>query len=196
MASLTDSGVVDTGQALITAAKYGGEVSVKFLLQQEKGNTKDLHIYVNACCCLGNTPLSNGIAGASPRTVRLLVDAGADTTSAVRTTDGGEVVFNGTPLALATRYLREKKVKDGEDATEDQLHQLEAIRRLLLRVKAVHAVSWVWPRGIPSKPAVALGGARGTTMTSAPVTLMLPVLRKRARRSRVLLAALVRWVLL
>lgn len=52
----------------------------------------------------------------SPRIVRLLVDAGADTTSAVRftsTTDGDKIDFSKTPMDLTTSSLREKKVWGG-----------------------------------------------------------------------------------
>lgn len=35
MAELRDAGVIDTGQALLSAAKHGREASVKFLLQQK-----------------------------------------------------------------------------------------------------------------------------------------------------------------
>lgn len=75
----------------------------------------------------------------SPRVVRLLTDAGADTTS----TPAG---YNfRTLLTCIHERLGENKV-GGEDATEEQLHRLEAVRRLLLQEKAVHAGSWLWHR--------------------------------------------------
>ncbi len=191
MALLTDAGVVDDGVALTTAAANGVELSMKFLLQQRKGDEAD---YVNGRDALGETPLLHamgvfGISPPSPRIVRLLVDAGADTRSAVPVTyDEDEVAFNETPLATASRMLREKEI-DGEDATEEQLHGLEGIRRLLLRVEAVHAVSFLWPFDIPSALATAEGPGRKVA-ASTPLKMMLPILRRRARRPRVLLAAL------
>lgn len=80
-----------------------------------------------------------------PEVVRLLVDAGADTASTVRIkgVQDEDVAFDSS-LAFTNRCLGEKKLLDGEDATEEQ-HTWQAIRRLLImRVEAVHAVSWLW----------------------------------------------------
>lgn len=60
MAILVDAGVVDTGLALCEAAKYGGEPSVKFLLQQQEGKPNGGGAYVNvsdAFIAFGATPL-------------------------------------------------------------------------------------------------------------------------------------------
>lgn len=126
---------------------------------------------------------------ASSRIVRLLVDAGAGTTSPAPLINGaGRVFFNDTALALATDI----HTKSIEPITEDELHSLKATRRLLLRLAAVHAASWLWISGAPSfgRPA-----AEGQTWAqTTPVTLMLPILRQRTRRPRVLLAAMLRWV--
>ena len=67
------------------------------------------------------------------------MDAGADTTAAVRVTTKG-VTSTFTPLAHAGYFLGARRV-GGKDALESQVHSLEAIRRLLMRVEAVHAVS-------------------------------------------------------
>lgn len=77
--------------------------------------------------------------------MRLLVDAGADTESKFGIIgNAGDVEYGGTILTLANRVLRTKKV-DGKNATQEQLNGLEDIRRLLIiRVEAVHAVSWLW----------------------------------------------------
>ncbi len=179
MAVLTNAGVVDNGEALTTAVHFRSEASVKFLLQQKKD---DKAAYATTRLrAIGFRP--------SPRIVRLLVDAGADTTTALRVT-------NQTPLASISRMLREKKIV-GKDATEDQLHRLEGIRRLLLRVEAVHAVSFLWPVDAPSIIGTAAeDGASRKVATSTPFRMMLPILRRRARRPRVLLACLFRWVVM
>ena len=202
MALLTDAAVVDTGMCLINAAGYGREASVKFLLQQQDWNTSGAVAYVNNSslgrhnASIGQTPLGSAIFGvrsSSPRIVRLLVDAGADTTFAVRMMSGeGRVIFDDTPLAVVTAMLREKNYA-GKDATQEQMHRLEGVRRLLLRVEAVHATSWLWPIDIPSTVHAAEGTAR-TKLISTPVTLMLPILRRRAARPRVLLAAVIRYM--
>lgn len=77
----------------------------------------------------GLTPLVRAIYGrngcSSPRIARLLIDARANSTSAVRMTDdGGKLSFFGTPLAFATRILREKRV-GGKDIAQEQLRRLE-----------------------------------------------------------------------
>ena len=189
---LTDAGVVDDGMSLAFAAAFGRELSAKFLLRQRKD---DEAAYVNAESTLEIAPLflAIGVAGffPSPRTVRILVDAGADTTSAVRFTNNESVVgFEETPLALTTRMIREKRVARKE-ATEEQLHQLEGIRRLLLQVEAVHAISLLWPVVIPSMIGTAEAASR-TLATPTALRTLLPILRRRAGRPRVVLAALVR----
>lgn len=74
-----------------------------------------------------------------------------DSATVVRVTDrpGREVVLGKTPLALATFYLSSTKI-GGKDAPESQLHSLEASWRLLMRVEAAHAVSWLWASDAPS----------------------------------------------
>lgn len=142
--------------------------------------------------------------------VRLLLDAGADSSSTVRVVnDRGGVFFNDTPLNLANCCIREKTVVGGyhslktgrhtTDATEEMLHALQAVRRLLLRVEAVHAVSWLWPNDIPSIAHTPEGTSRSNTV-STPLRMMMPLMRRRARRprvllARVLLAALFRWAI-
>ena len=185
MAMLTEAGVVDTGQAITHAAMLDREVSVKFLLQQrEKRKTSgEGGAYAKTWHRLGCNALVYGICcSASPRIVRMLVDAEADTASTVTlpgTAWGKE--FAGTPLAVANFCLRHKKIDFGKDATEEQLRKLENIRRLLLQIEAVHAVSWLWPCDVPV-PADAEELAVRKRTTSPPLTAMLPILRLRAGR--------------
>jgi len=127
--------------------------------------------------------------------VRLLVEAGADTTSAFGVANnlqqGDYVGSDETPLDFTARLLRDKRVLD-EDISEEQLFGLEGIRRLLLRVEAVHALSFLWPVDIPAGVDTTASRARRTVVTSTPLRMMLPMLRRRARRPRGLLAALFR----
>ncbi|CAM9581948.1 unnamed protein product [Ectocarpus fasciculatus] len=196
MAILTGAGVVDRGNALRGAVTNGCEASVKFLLRQRHQESNSSSVdgaYINARASNGCTPMVCSIHSCfsqAPRIVRLLVDAGADTTSAARVTDSqGELEFNGTLLAVTTSCLREKTLAQGKPATEEHLHRLEAIRRLLLRVEAVHAVSWLWPSDAPF-----IGHAtRSGPKPSLPaLRLMLPILKRRAKRRRVLLATFLR----
>ncbi|CAM9237349.1 unnamed protein product [Ectocarpus sp. 12 AP-2014] len=197
MTILTEAGVVDTaGLAFCSAAANGREESVKFLLRQrckESNSSSVDDVYINARPN-GCTPLAASIRSCSsqaPRIVRLLIDAGADTTSAVRVTNSqGELEFNGTPLAFTATCLRKKFCTEGKPATEEHLHRLEATRRLFLRVEAVHAVSWLWPSDAP----VISHGARSSPKPPlSALRLMLPILKRRAKRRSVLVAAFLRY---
>ena len=190
MSLLMDAGVVDTqATALLQAIAFQGEASVKFLLDRRLLEDIGGSAYANTRnSSNGRTPMCSAISVAgpnSPRIVRMLVDAGADTVSAVRFTDtwriGPDVVVNAAPLALTVRMLLEKKVA-GKDATEKQLHSLEAIRLLLLRVEAVRAVSWLWPSGVLCIVHAAAEDSGRTKATSTMLGAMLPILRRRTRR--------------
>lgn len=191
MAMLADAGVVDTGAALTCAAAFGREAELKFLFQQQKPtlaylNNRDHFNRTPAYCC------ASFCSPNSPRMLRALIDAGADVTSAVEVLDKSmwNVESRYTPLALINLNLREKKVK-GEDATEEQLHRLDAMRHLLLQVDAVHAVSWLWPSAARVS---ALGAERTSEVeaTPAPLMLTLPILRRRSSRRGVSVAAVFR----
>ena len=215
MRVLMGAGVVDAGFILSTAAKFGREASVKFLLQQRRAGNAGKNSYLNRTrYSFGKSPLLDGVEACLPRIVRLLIDAGADTTSSVQVTHAASksrVVLKGTPLFMTELFLRDKYVC-GEAATEEQLHRLTAIRRLLMQVDAVHAVSLLWPpisvpyivRAAPAEapapaptlaPAPVSVGERTPATSAAPLTAMFPILRERAGRRGVLLAAQMRFVL-
>lgn len=86
---------------------------------------------------------------------------------------------------------------DDLPATEEQLNRLEVISRMLSRVEEVHAISWLWPSegaGIGRAADVASKMLPATT-TGTPLRMMLPRMRRRARRRRGMpLAAMPRWV--
>lgn len=188
MGMLATCGVVDTGVALIAAAALGNELPVKILLQRQEWKAG----YPDSTNASGATPLAGAIQSRRPcssRISRLLVDEGADTTTALHLTDDdGRVVFNDTPLAFVDYCSSDT------DDTESQRHSLEATRRLLSRVEAVHAVSWLWARDTPSSTRAATEGTSSATPTT-PSTL-LPVLKRTTGRPRVLLSALSRWVVM
>ncbi|CAM9815068.1 unnamed protein product [Pylaiella littoralis] len=213
MAILMDAGVADTGAILTSAAGDGLEAPVKLLIREQAGKFSGGRLgYLNYRNDYGATPLLSSIFfcnSRSPRMVQLLVDCGADTTSAIRiksepkrkfvsgvrpnSARQGGCYFNDTPLALTTCLLRDKKIR-GEDATKEQLDTLEAIRRLLLRVEAIFAVSWLWPRNILAIADTAKDSNTAETALTTlvePPRMRCPVLRRRTRRG-VLLAALCR----
>ena len=123
MSMLTGAGVVDTGSVLLAAADFGRESSVQFLLQrQEWKATGPGAGYLDTVTPRGITPLACSVFAFSPRVMRLLVDAGADTAAAVRLThDQGDVYFDNTALALVDTL---RKSFEGKAATGSQLHSL------------------------------------------------------------------------
>lgn len=175
MAMLTDAGVVDTGSALSHATDGGQEASVKFLLQQEWATAGE---YVNYRNKYGLTPLLLSVWSASPRIARLLLDAGANETLTCRDYSRGGKHFE-TPLAAAIRDLANKTHR-GQRATEEQLHRLGAIRRLLVRVEAVRAISWLWASDTSCTPP-ASEEAGGGQPAEASTALRVPVLWRRRR---------------
>lgn len=197
LATLTAAGVVDTGLALLTASQHGREASVRFLLRQREGKSGGgVARYVNAYRDpLGRSALVCSIyAGVhvgrlcSPRVTRLLIDAGADSTSAFRMTNPVGALIE-TPLSLITFFIEEKMI-EGLPAAEKQLQRLGAVRRLLLQAEAVHAVSWLWAR--VAAPTADAGAAKRRPTSRRPLAAVLPILKRRTRRQGVLLAALFR----
>lgn len=194
-------GVTDTGDALMTAATVGREGSVKFLLRQMEGTRAGLSAYASTPGPSGKTPLVSAIdAGfgrlCSPRVVRMLVEAGADTSPTLTSRNkNGLIVHKSAPLALTEHYLREKKIA-GKTATEEELRRLEAARRVLSQEKAIHAVSWLWRKDVVRTTTAShkANGAGKTAIASTPLRKMLPILRRRARRRNVLVSAFLRWV--
>ena len=63
-----------------------------------------------------------------------------------------------------------------------------------MRVEAVDAVSWLWAADV-AHSAMTKAPSR-SEMAPTPLTLMLPVLRRRAERPRVFLVALFRWAVM
>ncbi|CAM9484934.1 unnamed protein product, partial [Scytosiphon promiscuus] len=200
MAILVGAGVIDPGEALMVAAEYVREDSVRFLLRQMEDKTGGTRAYASTRGSHGRTPLVSSVdAGGgrlcSPRVVRLLLDAGADSspTFTFRNMEGS-LVKNGTPLALAAYLLRARKA-GGHPETDEQLRRLEAVRSLLLREKAIHAVSWLWHSDSLQSTRAANGAtsAGKSKSVSTSLTKTLPILRRRARRRGALLPGFFRW---
>eukprot|EP00752_Nemacystus_decipiens_P007967 g7120.t1 len=197
MAALMDAGMADSGLALCRAAEFGREGSVKFLLQEEerKGWESTQGGYLHAVGrAFGRTPLSCGVDGCSPRVVRRLLDAGVDANTGVHASVNVGTCAD-TILDYTVDFISELTA-GGEDANEDRLHKLEEIRRMLLQAEAVHAASWLWLRDGASYWADGVERTRQIETTSAaggPLELTLPILRRRAGRRGVLVAALRRY---
>lgn len=125
MGILISAGMVDNRTALASAVTFGRKSSVKLLLRQQEGKTSDGGAYVNSHQDnLGQAPLfyALGLFGAvSPRIVRLLVDAGADTrlTQSFKWT-GREKHSTTRPWLEQNILLREREI-DGKYVTSQQL---------------------------------------------------------------------------
>lgn len=190
---LMDAGVVDAaGLNLIEAIKSGQEAAVGCLLQQQKERHPGCQAsYVNnARDGAGFTALLCSFSGSAdgklcnPRITRRLVDAGANTSSAVRVRfDIIRTFVTLTPQ----EYMSEMSA-----TTDEHLHRLDAIRRLLVQAGAIHAVSWLWPGDAPflARPT---NSTNATKKLPSPLAAMLPVLRRRARRRCLLSETLFRW---
>ncbi|CAM9507180.1 unnamed protein product, partial [Pylaiella littoralis] len=201
---LCDAGVVDTeGVALCAAIEGCSEACVRLLLERLGGNANTgTRAYVNMDhgtlpeaydeFVFQETPLVSTFNLGSfhaPRFARLLLEAGADATSGVRfpcDSDGEEDEgFIGTPLEVATSYIRRFSPMR---VHREMVRGLKGVIRLLRQEEAVHSVSWTWP--IDTGRSV----ERASRKKSTSIARMLPLLKRRAAKPRVLLAALSRCV--
>ena len=133
MTLLCNAGTTDfNGDALRSAVLFGREISIKFLLQ--KCHPAWVPMYVNTCDADGLSPLGccfnkRSLRLFSCRIVRLLCDAGADST-----------------IYEKIRCATESQLRGmGYIMTEEKAVGLQEICRLLQRLPAARAVSWGWP---------------------------------------------------
>lgn len=192
---LTDAGVVDAAGLALLDAVNSKEAAVGCLLRQQKEwqayvkvARTDVGLTALLCSFMGHDKLCN------PRITRRLMDAGADASSVVQL----RCKYNRTCLSVTPlEYLNEwvPRERRGCPATDEHLHRLEAIRRLLLQAEAVHAVSWLWPGDTPllARPVTS---TRTAKHPMTPLTTMLPVLRRRASRRGLLSETLFRWAVM
>lgn len=199
MTILIDAGVVDSeAAALFVAAEIGPVAAVKLLLRhKEHRKVSARRAYLNSRDSSGSTPLLYGIIASrpwSPRIMRLLIEAGADATSTFQVkTSWGAVVLDDTPLGFAMNSLHDK-VAGHRDATMEQMFILRRIRRLLLQVEAVRAMSWRWPSDAVSA-AQAVESAKDAPAPSGPRTPALPLMRREDKARHALWATMFRWVM-
>ncbi|CAN0297664.1 unnamed protein product, partial [Pylaiella littoralis] len=183
---LFDNGAVDAeGIALCAAVEGRREECIKLLLANTStrayanmAHDSTLPMYSNQL--FQDTPLVSAfeLGGFySPRITRLLLDAGADVASRVRYEGIEGDVMHDTPLAIAESILPLWGTE--WDASEDVEFGLKGVIRVLKQVDAVHAISWCWPSALEK---------------STPIVRVLPGLKRRATKPRVLLAALSRCV--
>ena len=183
MAILTEAGVVDDGTALNTMAGKGHWAPAKFLLKHQRKTNRGRPYVDNTCDVAHRTPLMrcwgpfSGFAGC--KIAQMLIACGADTTSPIPVK--GENRKPKTPLESIDMLAT------GVSAKKEQRVRNKGIRRLILQADAVRAVSWGWPVELPV-PSV-LSGATQLGKTTKPLTSMVRAMRRRATKTRVLLAA-------
>ncbi|CAN0388182.1 unnamed protein product, partial [Pylaiella littoralis] len=198
---LCDAGVVNTeGVALCAAIEGCSEACVYLLLRRQGGNANTgTRAYVNMDhgtlpetydeFVFQETPMVSTFHLGSfhaPRFARLLLEARADATSGIRfpcDSDEGEEDegFIGTPLDLATSYFRRFSPMR---VHREMVRGLKVVIRLLQQEEAVHAVSWLWPID------TGRSAERVSRKKSTSIARMLPLLKRRAAKPRVLLAAM------
>lgn len=118
----------------------------------------------------------------------MLLDVGADDAKTCRLVNGHGGFNLGTPLEYTAALLTNKELQ-GEPATEDQLHRLAAIRRLLLRVDGVRAASSLWSRKPPFIAHV-VGEAKGKGRMNTSYPLGVLIVRRRPGVRAVLLTSI------
>eukprot|EP00903_Cladosiphon_okamuranus_P011430 g10771.t1 len=98
-------------------------------------------------------------------------------------TNEGWLIAIETPLGLANRALRGKRFA-GKPVNDETPNRLEAVRRMLERVEAIHAVSWLWPGNGPrvDSSAQRICDVLAATTNGTSLTIMLPMMRRRAAR--------------
>lgn len=197
---LTNFGIVDTSIALARAAAYGREASVAFLLKHHSPKASGgAARYVNGGRVRERIPLLCSVLACRPRVVRLLIDAGADTTASFEVLDmeRGSVVSRYPLVAVVEQYISDKTAANDREFTEEELQGLEAIRRVLMQADAIHAVSWLWhaPPSVFGRAVEPVGSSKTTpAVAGTPIVTMLPLMRRRVARRGMALQALFRWV--
>lgn len=196
-AFLSDVGVADNkAVALCAAIESCSEECVQFLLRKKGGNTcisAGAYVSIDHGSLPGSydeyvyqeTPLvSTFMMGSfhAPRFARLLLEAGADTTSSIRfpCDSGKKKGFRGTHMELATVYS--DKFDSHPYIEHDTVAGLKGVMRVMKQVDAIHAVSWLWPVTKSNLPADS-----GPRKKSAPIVRMV---QRRVTRARVLLPRL------
>lgn len=196
MKILLGGGVVDDGHALCQAVNRSNVLFVKLLLEhREKNGVKE---YVAASPVVGDktqTPLffcfhPVALKPSSCKIMRLLIDAGADTSGCFTAHfDKGGMLSFANLLQYADYMLTKKQRVNagvcGNYQDEDRLHGLTGLFRLLMQEEAIHAVSWLWHNSRSLSRRV-----RKTKRLSTSVRLQRP----RETRPRVFLSAVTRCV--
>lgn len=124
-------------------------------------------------CCLTQKYLKMDAV----RVLRMLIDAGADTTTIFIDRDTNESA-GYTALEIVNNRISNHFLKFGLGDDSNTVRAMQGVRRLLMREEAVHARSWGW--------------SADTNAQSAATLLPLSPMRRerRATKSRVVLCAL------
>lgn len=187
--------VIDrNGSALCVAIMTKSETCVKALLSHHDSMFSGTCSYVNNANIERVGWLSHVLGGASPspRIARLLVEAGADTTSPILCKWEGRRAFMGYPVQSLRTAIRADS--EEEDVDDEHLFRLERILRLFMQAPAVHATSWLWPNSTGGRVGVVITRVKSKKVKKpSAIVRMLPLLRRRGAKRRDLLLAVERW---
>jgi len=196
MDTLINAGVKDVdSEVLCAAVSYGGQHALQFLLQRPeifKTSCTCGTTYVNHLCKSdGMTPLLCCITQDNPtmvatRVVRMLIDAGADTTTVFYDRDTEKSV-GCTAREIIDAKICQRYSLFGFGDHSDTMRALQGVHRLLMQEEAIHAVSWGWA-----------DYTKGHRSPAKKSPTLLPLTRRESRvtKSRVVLRALFRRVFL
>ncbi|CBJ33148.1 EsV-1-199 [Ectocarpus siliculosus] len=193
MRALTNAGVVDTGEAILSAAGCGRERAAMHLLHHHEGrNTAGTREYANTVGPNGTTPLflAVGCSRCSPRIMRLLVDDGAGGSNGKPSWGGW--CFPQHAAGSSEIPVARKNNADGTEVTDEQKRMLEGTRRFFTCVEAVHAVFWLWANDAPST-ARHVKGTSTTRTTCGHWSLMVSLMKRGDGSRRSKLAAIFRY---
>ena len=194
MSILLDAGVVDDGLGLRSAIKAGRGRSVQLLLSRRAGDIEQYVALDEAGDEARTVPFycfhSEALAPSSCRVMRLLLEAGADTTMNIMVNYQDGTFAMLTDLVQYADYLIGRG-RVGNSKEEENLAGLKGLRRLLMQKEAVTATSWLWPTGGAGEGIASASVNSTSTPTSLAGTM--PVLRRRAARRGFAVSAMLRF---
>ena len=197
------------GKALCVAAENCNENAVKFFLRKAPNTARALSVLNNpVCSCVKGVDIS---VSASVRIMRRLLDEGATAEFPPGEQMGvwtGDVTASKPRVVNSVLEIVDTMIVTGEvigyslGKADMKAKALERMRRLLLQVDAVHALSWLWNASneTPLDADTAGDAAGDAAATATAATLrQLALVRRRSQKKpthRVILRALFRYLVL
>ncbi|CAM9287678.1 unnamed protein product [Ectocarpus sp. 12 AP-2014] len=196
MRALTNAGVVDTGEAILSAAGCGRKRAAMHLLHHHEGrNTAGTREYANTVGPNSTTPLFLAV-GCSRRSPGMMRACGCLCRPNITRSNGkpswGGWGFPQHAAGSSEIPVARKKNADGTEVTDEQKRILEGTRPFFTCVEAVHAMSWLWANDAPST-ARPVKGTSTTRTTCGHWSLMGSPMKRGGGARRSKLAAIFRY---